>query len=554
MNIKLPYLSKKILELGSYTQPLLNFILENKIDPCLRHYLNSLDLIWKREYEKAKKEVELGLKLCKKNLSVYYLLLSNKFIVSYYLKDKEFEILYKKIKGNLKKVPPTIRKIFNQFLLNYPLISNKNNYTKSRFWGNEKDLSNSTKLFLLIGKAREKIKEGKIDEGINFYLKGLKIGKNIPHPSGIITCLNDISWYLKDTKPLKSLYFSEKGLYYLGFFYEEPKMYFYLLDTSFWIEKSLNYYRIFELSKLINRYENDNYLSWRYLNLFKESKKYLFDLEKNLYENSIELRKFLKKNIKSLKLTSKITEIPRNTLRVILKGRVKNIKGETLRKLISKLNFEIDNETPKEILNEIVKLKLLYIFEKGVSFLKEKNFYQGKKLIIATYVSLFDREENFKTLTRRDVLEKLFYLYENDFEEFKNYIKSNLTFLEFFLNIITPNPFIKGRRDLILKFLNHLSDNELNDFIDFYLNLKERERLMLDIFLRNYIRFNRLSINLNTKFENYILLREISETLKLNFPFLILSLYYFSKRERVKIRRILLKLILILKKKEIKIS
>lgn len=554
MNVKVPYLSKKILELGSYTKPLLNFILENKIDLCLRHYLNSLDLIWKREYEKAKKEVELGLKYCKKNLSVYYLLLLNKFIISYFLKTEEFDKLFIKLRKEYKKMPPTIRKILFLFIHNYSLISNKNNYLKSRFWSNEKELSNSTKLFLLIGKAREKIKEGKLDEGINFYLRGFKIGKNIPHPSGIITCLNDISWYLKDTKPLKSLYFLEKGLYYLGLFYEEPKMHFYLLDTSFWIEKSLNYYRIFELSKLINRYQNDGYLNERYLNLFKESKKYLFDLDKNLYENSIELRKFLKKNIKSLKLTSKITEIPRNTLRDILKGRVKNIKGETLRKLITKLNFEFDNETPKEILNEIVKLKLLDIYEKGISFLKEKNLYQGKKLIVATYISLFDREENFKTLTRRDVLEKLLYLYENDFEEFKNYLKSNSNFFEFVLNIIAPNPFIKGRRDLILKFLNHLNDDELNDFIDFYMNLKERERLMLDIFLRNYIRFNRLSINLNTKFENYLLFREISEILKLNFTSLILSLYYFSKRERVKIRRILLKLILIFKKKEIKIS
>lgn len=553
MNVKVPYLSKKILDLGSYTKPLLNFILENKVDPPLRHYLRSLEFIWKREYDKAKKEIELGLKLCKKNISVFYLLLSNKFVISLFLKENEFEFLYREIKRNLKKAPPTIRKILNQFLINSALILNKSSLSKSRFWSKEKELSKSTKLFLLIGKAREKIKENKIEEGINYYLKGYKIGKTIPHPSGIITCLNDISWYLKDIKPFKSLYFSEKGLYNLGFFYEDPKMYFYLLDTSFWIQRNFNYYRIFEISKLINNYDGDIYLKERYSTLFKESKKFLVDLEKSLYENSTKLKKYLKEKIKNISLASKLTNLPRYTIRSILNNKTKVIRGETLKKFINGFSFEIESDTPKEIFNEIIKLKLFNNFEKGLSFLEKKDLNYGKKLIIATYISLFNREKDFKTLSRRDVLKKLFYLYENNFDKLKEYLKTNSEFIYFVFNIINPNPFIKGRRDLILKFLNHLNVDELNRFIDFYLNLKEKEREILDIFLRNYIRFSRLSINLNVKFENYILLKEISESLKLNFDFLILSLYYFSKWDRVKVKRILIKLILKLKKEKIRL-
>ncbi|MCX8095818.1 MAG: hypothetical protein N3D74_06520, partial [Caldisericia bacterium] len=98
---------------------------------------------------------------------------------------------------------------------------------------------------------------------------------------------------------------------------------------------------------------------------------------------------------------------------------------DTLRKFIINLNFEFENNTPKEILNEILRIKLLDSFEKGISFLKNINLNQGKKLIIATYISLFDRDINFKTLTRKDVLQKIFYLFENDYEEFSNYLKSN---------------------------------------------------------------------------------------------------------------------------------
>ncbi|MCX8095819.1 MAG: hypothetical protein N3D74_06525, partial [Caldisericia bacterium] len=130
----------------------------------------------------------------------------------------------------------------------------------------------------------------------------------------------------------------------------------------------------------------------------------------------------------------------------------------------------------------------------------------------------------------------------------------NTEFLKFVLNIITPNSFIKGRRELALRFLNHFNDHELKKFIEFYLNLKEKDRKIIDILIRNYERFSRLSINLSLKFENYIFIKKISDSLNLNFNSMILSLYYFSKWERVKLRRILLNLILILNKKEIKFS
>ncbi|HOC52610.1 MAG TPA: hypothetical protein PKJ39_02645, partial [Caldisericia bacterium] len=82
----MPVLTKKIFDLGSYSKPVLSYLLDNKIDICYKNYLKSLEYIWKREYEKALKEVNSGLKKCKENKSLYYLLLSNKFIILFYLK------------------------------------------------------------------------------------------------------------------------------------------------------------------------------------------------------------------------------------------------------------------------------------------------------------------------------------------------------------------------------------------------------------------------------------------------------------------------------------
>lgn len=543
MNIKLPILTKKIFDLGSYSKPVLNFMLENKIDICYRHYLKSLEYIWKREYLKALKEVNYGLKRCKENKSLYYLLVSNKFIISFYINDTEnLKNLYKKIRREYKKIPPTVRKILSQFLMNYSLMVQNSNFQKSRFWSSEKDLSPSTKLFILISKARKEVKEKKIQNGISYYQNGLKIATKIPHPTGLITCLNDISWYLKDEKPLKSLYYAEKGVYYLGYYYEEPKIKFYILDTIFSIEKNLNFYRIFETSELINNYENDDFVKSKYGKLLKETKNYLIDFEKNLYQNNIKLRNYLKKKIKNIYKASKLTKISRGKLYDILNGKTKNIRGETIRKLISGLNIEIENNTPKEIFSELIKMKIDENFEKAMSFLNEKSEIERNKLIISTYISLYNRKNKYKYLIKKDNLKKILYLINSDFEKFKEFTNKRYETKRFISYVLNPPIFIKGRRDLVLKFLNNLQRESLNDFIKFYLSIDEKAREIFDIFIRNYIRFNKITINLGENPEIEKNYKNIIQFLNLKTSSILLSYYFFSKWERVKFKRLLSKL------------
>lgn len=540
MNIKLPVLTKKIFDLGSYSKPVLNYLLDNKIDVCYKNYLKSLEYIWNREYEKALKEVNCGLKKCKENKSLYYLLLSNKFIILFYLKDIEnFKILYNKIRKEYKKIPPSVRKITNQTLINYSFMNEDLNLPKSRFWSKDKEISPSTKLFLLIGKARKEIKEGRIEKGVSYYQKGLQIATKIPHPTGIITCCNDISWYLINEKPFKSLYYAEKGVYYLSYYFEDPKINFYVLDTIFNIEKKLNYYKIFETSEIIGIYKDDDFVKSKYSNLLNEIKKFDVNFNKNLYKNSLKLRNYLKKQIKNINKTSKLTKISRNKLNNILNGKTKNIRGDTIRKLVNGLNIDIDNDIPNEIFSEIIKIRIDQNFKNSVEYLKEKSEIERNKLIVSTYMALFNRKNLYKYLIKKDVLKRIIYLIDNDFYIFINFTQKKYETKRFISYILNPPTFIKGRRNLILKFLDNIDKAKLNFIINFYLNIKENEREILDIFIRNYIRFDKISHSLGINSDIRFKHNDIIESLNLNSNSCILSYSSFSKWERVKFNRFL---------------
>jgi len=540
MNIKLPVLTKKIFDLGSYSKPVLNYLLDNKIDVCYKNYLKSLENIWNREYEKALKEVNCGLKKCKENKSLYYLLLSNKLIILFYLKDIEnFKILYNKIRKEYKKIPPSVRKITNQSLINYSFMNEDLNLPKSRFWSKDKEISPSTKLFLLIGKARKEIKEGRIEKGVSYYQKGLQIAAKIPHPSGIITCYNDISWYLINEKPFKALYYAEKGIYYLSYYFEDPKIYFYILDTIFNIEKKLNYYKIFETSEIIDIYKDDDFVKSKYSNLLNEIKKFDVNFNKNLYKNSLKLRNYLKKQIKNINKTSKLTKISRNKLNNILNGKTKNIRGDTIRKLINGLNIDIDNNIPNEIFSEIIKIRIDQNFKNSVEYLKEKSKIERNKLIVSTYMALFNRRNLYKYLIKKDVLKRIIYLIDNDFDIFINFTQKKYETKRFISYILNPPTFIKGRRNLISKFLDNIDKAKLNFIINFYLNIKENEREILDIFIRNYIRFDKISHSLGINSDIRFKHNDIIESLNLNSNSCILSYSSFSKWERVKFNRFL---------------
>jgi len=555
MNIKLPVLTKKIFDLGSYSKPVLNYLLDNKIDVCYKNYLKSLENIWNREYEKALKEVNCGLKKCKENKSLYYLLLSNKLIILFYLKDIEnFKILYNKIRKEYKKIPPSVRKITNQSLINYSFMNEDLNLPKSRFWSKDKEISPSTKLFLLIGKARKEIKEGRIEKGVSYYQKGLQIATKIPHPSGIITCYNDISWYLINEKPFKSLYYAEKGIYYLSYYFENPKIYFYILDTIFNIEKKLNYYKIFETSEIIDIYKDDDFVKSKYSNLLNEIKKFDVNFDKNLYKNSLKLRNYLKKQIKNINKTSKLTKISRNKLNNILNGKTKNIRGDTIRKLINGLNIDIDNNIPNEIFSEIIKIRIDQNFKNSVEYLKEKSEIERNKLIVSTYMALFNRKNLYKYLIKKDVLKRIIYLIDNDFYIFINFTQKKYETKRFISYILNPPTFIKGRRNLISKFLDNIDKAKLNFIINFYLNIKENEREILDIFIRNYIRFDKISHSLGINSDIRFKHNDIIESLNLNSNSCILSYYSFSKWERVKFNRFLEKFAIVYKDNKIELN
>jgi len=98
------------------------------------------------------------------------------------------------------------------------------------------------------------------------------------------------------------------------------------------------------------------------------------------------------------------------------------------------------------------------------------------------------------------------------------------------------HPFFLARRELAFNFLKNLNDKYRNIFINFYLSLSEEEKEMMDIFIRNYVRYNReweLKLSHIPHIDNLIKAFHLKENPSL------LSIFSFEKRERKRFLRII---------------
>lgn len=160
-------------------------------------------------------------------------------------------------------------------------------------------------------------------------------------------------------------------------------------------------------------------------------------------------------------------------------------------------------------------------------------------LFISSFMALFNRKKIFPYLTKNVLI--LFELFsknwKNFFSEFKNKweIKRFISFMGKDIH-----PFFLARRNLAESFINNLSPKNRSKFINFYLSLPEKDREIIDIFVRNYVRYNRkwefdiplISNGLNNFIETYKLPKIPS----------YLSFFSFDKKERKKFQKIIIRM------------
>jgi DNA-binding Xre family transcriptional regulator len=530
---KVQTISYILFKYGNFSKPFLNLILEEKLPREWYYYFVAQKYKWSQDYNLALQYVDKALKLFKDNLTLYYILLSDKVNFLRFLGDKSAEVILEDIRKNFSKVPILARKIIAPILYDYFLKrSYEGRSSKIRFWSKEYLKDPSTYIFILWNRANMEIRENNIRTAIKLYFEGAKKALEIPHPTGILSNLNNASWYLKDIHPIFSLNISKKACYYLGYFREDMEGRFYILDTLLEIQKIVKDEDMWETVEMICLLYDDlpEKGGWgtkeHYKNLFDfcNAKRINFDISS--YENTKELRDYLINIGKDMKLyeLSDFLGISKPNLSKILKGWTFKIRSETIRSIIERINLKVDYiNDPYPIVNEYVKLKINTEFLQNKEKLKEISKEERKILFISTYMSLIKRDRYKSNID----LKELFLLFVNDIDLFIQNAEKDM-FIMWFTNKIIgkSHPLLEGRKDLAVKFFRVLPIKERNKFIDYYLNLDEKDRILIDEFIRNYVRYDR---KWGISFSKSILKNFIQEFRLKPLP-TILSVYSLDKK------------------------
>ncbi|MBA7566651.1 hypothetical protein ES708_08346 [subsurface metagenome] len=501
MNIKVPQVIDVLMKYGSFARPLVNFALSNdKLNSAWKEYFKAIRYDWQKEHTLELKCIERGIKRCKDDQTVKYLLLAQELSVLQNLKVPEGNRLYIQLRREFHKVPKLARKTIATTLLSYPSLNAKEtDLPKTRLWSQYYQNDMSTQVFILLGKAREKIKTGNITEGIALYFKGLRIAKTIPHPIGIIDNLNDSAWYIRHSHPHWALRLANQAIYWVGWYREDARGEFYVFDTFFEIQRIVSDQRLCETASLIASLQKHlpsgqgRGAREYYKDTIQDCKYFIFDLKGgSVYKNSDSLRNYLRRFMKSISSVSVDSNISRGKLSALLNGKTKTVRGETIRKLIKglKLNLNPLND-PTPLINEWMKIKIEDAFFDSLEKLKGIKPNDRIISLLLTYMTFFDRKEKLPYLSRKGILERAIELCTTDMNEFTNFMSHRYETMRFTSDMINEmHPFIEGRKDLVRKFLGKMPKKRMKIFAVSYAELTEGDRKTVDAFARNYTRYD----------------------------------------------------------------
>ena len=144
------------MKYGSFARPLVNWALSNdKINPAWKEYFKALRYNWQKEYTLELKCIDRGIRRCKDDKTVKYMLMDLKLSVLQNLKAPEGNRLYIQLRREFHKVPKLARKTIATTLLSYPsLNTNETDLLKTRLWSQYYQNDMSTQVFILLGKER----------------------------------------------------------------------------------------------------------------------------------------------------------------------------------------------------------------------------------------------------------------------------------------------------------------------------------------------------------------------------------------------------------------
>ncbi|HPZ29385.1 MAG TPA: hypothetical protein PKU73_06750 [Defluviitoga sp.] len=557
----------KIINYGQFSRPFLNYIVDYLKNESTKQreeiidYIDVLKLKWDTKYEEALEKIEEVIKGLSKG-GLYYLFLEQKMIILKRLNDvKEVEVIYKELRDHFGEIPQYVRGLIVQSLRNIRELYYESNESmeKIRHWSEAYENNPVDKGFILMADAREKKNEEKYEEATCLNIKAFKMLKDVPHPSGIVGSLNNISWWLKDVDKSIALNFSFPLGFYLGYYFDDDNYnVFNSLDTIFQVQKESNdpmmYETAFIFSKVFSKldYENRQIIWKDYTNTIYEVRRFVVNIKKGNHKNTKTLRNFIKQEVEKEQVSIKELNISKRTLNDFLSGITKQIKPNTLRNIIDNLEFEINSSLAIPIIKELKK--------KDIDKKFEENFYKFISLRVekqlseffTSYLVHYYRQEvklekvikdiKSGSLTKercdyytRELINSIFEKTPNidvdslltNNQELKTYTNKDITFKE--------HPYYSARKILVKKFMNDLNKIYLQEFIENYINLDSNQKDIIEKYIMNYGRYYEIKNipkelrpkvpkDINVFVKKYTLKRRLSAT----------SFYVFERQEREK--------------------
>jgi hypothetical protein len=479
----------KIITYGQFSRPFLNYIVD---------YLKN----------ESTKGLSKG--------GLYYLFLEQKLIILNRLKDvKEVEVIYKELRDNFGNIPQYVRGLVVESLRNIRELYYDSNESmeKIRYWSEAYENNPVNKGFILMADAREKKNEEKYVEATQLNIQAFKTLKDVPHPSGVVQALNNISWWLKDVDKNTALNFTLPLGFYLGYYFDDDNFnVFNSLDTIFQVQKESNdpmmYETAFIFSKCLSKVDKERYntLKRKCGESINHLKYFVFNLDNNYYLNTKVLRNFLKQEIEKEQVSIKELNISKRALDNFLSGITKQIKPNTLRNIIDNLEFEINSSLAIPIIKELKKKDIDKKFEENFyKFMELEVEKQLTKFFTSYLVHYYKQEVKLERVIKdiesgslikgrcdyytRELINSIFekplqididsLLTTN--QEQKTYTNKDITFKE--------HPFYSARKILVKRFIKDLNKAYLQEFIEKYIKVDSKRKDMIERYIMNYGRY-----------------------------------------------------------------
>ena len=407
---------------GSFSKPILNSVI-SKFTWAEKAFISSVKYEYEHEQKKALSEIKKIKRCYDKNLK--YLLMMKKLELCRILGKKESaRTLYEKLRQSLPDISPIIRESIIDELVAYIALFGKESDSLGKFKLNDRSISDSAKIFFEMNIGRKLIRAGD-KKGLDNFKDALEIARKIHHPPGIVSALNALSWYERNYDVDQALKYGKDALYNAGLYFEGANI-LYVFDTVLEVMNKVSDGALAEISRdFVQLYEKaPENIKKRYRGTRK--------CADNIIRNSIytldgKTKRFLRKMNKVYALDEIIS---RKQVYNILHLKVKNIRGETIRKIITK-----NPELFKEI--ELSKLPEGFICEMAK---KKEGLQDGIDAMIN------ERQ--------------------------------------------TLDPFIQARKDLTKAYLERMPKRIRERFIQKYIAMDEEEKKIIDRFARDYVRYD----------------------------------------------------------------